>query len=345
VWLDGGESNTTLYDIFTAYHFHNFFADFVAIRNKHLTYGHPVPDALDIPLEELNGNIMIGVSCLKNRSDVPGSRKSDPGGFEALRRPLPLYFLDKEYRQRRHKLLQERVQDDEKRLAAVPKKRRTRRAFPIAYTNVNEGAMPSSRNGSFHHEASMEYPDDGFPKGFPIRKLRSLQRKVDNMNHTNRCMRYGFVYNSSSPKRRRIFYGASSITDKPWELFEIVAAESYGIFEGMVFVESNRTQSFAPRRFRRLHHATGFRRLFGANQVQVRAFANEDDQLQNRSLENTQRYEILRGWKEMGMTPDDVGYVADLNESFSRDFLRGVQVCDGIDSSTRSATGWVARSN
>ncbi len=194
-------------------------------------------------------------------------------------------------------------------------------------------AMPTSK--SIYHEDTIDYPDDGFPKGVlsntPIVKLRSLQQQVDDMNHTKRCRRYGFVYNSSSPKHRRIFYGAS-IADEPWELFEIVAAESYGIFEGMVFVESNRTQSFAPRPFRRLHHATVLCRLFGANQqVQVRPFVNEDDQLRDLGREHTQRYEILRGWKEMGMTPEDVGYIADPDESFSRDFLRAAQVCDGID--------------
>ncbi len=113
--LDGGKPK--LYDPFTAYHFHNFFTDFDAIRNKHLTFGHPNPDALDKPLEELSWNMMIGISCLKNMSYVRGRYKSDPGGFEALRRTLPLYFLDKEYRQRRHKLLQDRVRDDEKQLA------------------------------------------------------------------------------------------------------------------------------------------------------------------------------------------------------------------------------------
>jgi hypothetical protein len=33
-------------------------------------------------------------------------------------------------------------------------------------------------------------------------------------------------------------------------------------------------------------------------------------------------------WKEAGMTPEDVGVVADIDEVFSRDFLRAVQTCD-----------------
>jgi hypothetical protein len=99
----------------------------------------------------------------------------------------------------------------------------------------------------------------------------------------------------------------------------------------------NRISSFPPRPFRRLHHHTIVRRLSGANNLQVRVFlneddnVNEDDKLRDLNRKNIQQYEILRGWKEKGTTRDGVGCVADLDEFFSRDFLRGVQVCDGID--------------
>jgi hypothetical protein len=32
----------------------------------------------------------------------------------------------------------------------------------------------------------------------------------------------------------------------------------------------------------------------------------------------------------MGMIPNDIGYIADPDETFSREFLRAVQVCDDI---------------
>lgn len=178
------------------------------------------------------------------------------------------------------------------------------------------------------------YPDDGFPNGIlsgvTEESLRSLQREIDDQNPTERCKRYGFVYNTTAPKQRRIFYGAN-INDEPWELFEIVAAEAYDILEGMVFVEANRTINFDPRPFRRLSHESTLRRLFSARQLQIRTFVNENERLGDRERENLQRDEIIKGWKEMGMTPEDVGFVSDPDEIFSRDFLRAVQVCDGID--------------
>jgi hypothetical protein len=156
-----------------------------------------------------------------------------------------------------------------------------------------------------------------------------LQREVDELPHEERCERYGFYYNASAPKNRRIFYGANIATE-PWELFQNVAAEAYGLLEGMVYVEGNRTHNFVPRQFQRLHHGETLRRLFGAKQVQVRSFVNEDPKLLELDRDNAQRQEILYGWKEMGMRPDDIGYIADSDETFSRDFLRAVQVCDGI---------------
>jgi hypothetical protein len=165
--------------------------------------------------------------------------------------------------------------------------------------------------------------------------FRQLQAVVDNDDNVARCRRYGFTYDNSasSSKPRRIFYGAL-IANEPWELFEVVSAETYGIYSAMVFVEGNRTQNFEPRSFQRLDHAGILARLFGVQppgNVQVRAFVNEDTNLRDLDREHRQRDEILKGWAELGMQPDDVGLLADSDESFTRDFLRAVQVCSGID--------------
>jgi hypothetical protein len=48
--------------------------------------------------------------------------------------------------------------------------------------------------------------------------------------------------------------------------------------------------------------------------------------------EQMQRAEILKGWKDLGrMQKEDIGLLTDADEIFTLDFLRGVQVCDGID--------------
>jgi hypothetical protein len=44
--------------------------------------------------------------------------------------------------------------------------------------------------------------------------------------------------------------------------------------------------------------------------------------------ESEQRNTIIKRWKDAGMQPDDVGIMSDMDEVFSRDFLRAVQTCD-----------------
>jgi Glycosyltransferase family 17 len=158
--------------------------------------------------------------------------------------------------------------------------------------------------------------------------FRELQNQVDEDDPLQRCQRYGYSYQPGM-QRRRIFYG-SLIAEEPWELLEIVAAESHGIYAGMVFVESNRTQNNDPRPVRRANnpeHIHQLKKLFGTPQLQVLLFVKEKAKFKGIRREHAQRQEILRGWKEMGMQPNDVGILADADETFTRDFLRAAQEC------------------
>ena len=95
---------------------------------------------------------------------------------------------------------------------------------------------------------------DGIFKGILSTKPKSFfqkfQKEIDEFHLEERCRRYGFSMTPREglPERpnRRIFYGAL-IAEEPWELVDILATETHGIFEGMVFVESNRTQMLHPR--------------------------------------------------------------------------------------------------
>jgi hypothetical protein len=131
--------------------------------------------------------------------------------------------------------------------------------------------------------------------------------------------------------RRRLFLGANIATE-PWEVIEVIGTEGYGLFSGIVYVEGNRTQNFTPRRVRRLQHGPILAQIFGVptSSVQVRLHVNEDEHSRGLVRENIQRLDIVRGWKELGMTRDDVGIVADVDETFSRDFMLAMQHCDGI---------------
>lgn len=194
---------------------------------------------------------------------------------------------------------------------------------------------------SFASEEPPEFDQEGFPNGVLSRKPQSFfqlfRDEIDKDGLQERCARYSFQMaapagrNTPDNLSRRIFYG-SLITEEPWELFDIVATETHGIFAGVVFVESNRTQSFYERPFKRAneYHTQKLKSMFGTPQLQIRKFINEDSKLRGLARENAQRQEILHGWKEMGMTVDDVGYIADADETFSRDFLRAIQDCPYI---------------
>ena len=161
-----------------------------------------------------------------------------------------------------------------------------------------------------------------------------IRHRIDQVHPYDRCLPYSFVSQDTDPLdirpvNRRIFFG-SLLADEPWELLEIVAAETHGIFEGMVFVESNRTQHFLGRPLQRTNQEDKLKSLFGTEKLQIRTYVNEDGRILDLAREHEQRQEILQGWKELGMMPDDVGYIADADETFTRDFLRAIQQCPDI---------------
>jgi Glycosyltransferase family 17 len=173
----------------------------------------------------------------------------------------------------------------------------------------------------------------------PASFFDALRAAIDEDDMHERCARYGgYYYNNethqpttTTKRRRRLFLGANIATE-PWEVLEVIGAEGYGLFAGIVYIESNRTQNFTPRHVRRLRHAPILAHLFGipTSSVQVRLHVNEDEWSRDLIRENQQRRDIMQGWLDLGMTRDDVGIVADVDETFSRDFMLALQRCDGI---------------
>ena len=171
--------------------------------------------------------------------------------------------------------------------------------------------------------------------------FQTLRDKIDYANNYERCERYGWKYtgptqeelgpNRLPPILRKIYFG-SLIANEPWELFEIVAAETYGIYEGIVFVESNRTQNLTPRNTTRLQHTSTFQKLFNTSNIQVRHYVNEDKRVKDLEREHAQRDDILKGWRDIGMKREDIGILGDADECQTRDFLRALQFCTEIDS-------------
>ena len=54
----------------------------------------------------------------------------------------------------------------------------------------------------------------------------------------------------------------------------------------------------------------------------------DSNMMDDLNIEYFQREGAMHRWKLNGMRPDDVAIISDLDETFSRDFLRALQICD-----------------
>jgi hypothetical protein len=147
-----------------------------------------------------------------------------------------------------------------------------------------------------------------------------------------RCHRYDYGYDRNRTIRRRIFMGGP-ISDDTWHPLEAVAAENYGIFHVVAFVESNETQNKDARKLRYTQGSEKLRRLQGGmigpdTSVHVNFYLDGLGGPNDWHSEHLQREVVLQRWKKSGMKPDDIGLLADVDETFTRDFLRAAQICD-----------------
>ncbi len=166
-----------------------------------------------------------------------------------------------------------------------------------------------------------------------LSNMSVFDQGIDLKEEKERCNRYGMNL-SNPPIRRRIFRG-SLIADDSWHSLATTAIEGFGVYEHVVFVESNRTQTYVPRAFRFLQGSEELALLqsgiFGPDTHVTVDYYVDENLLEKKDgilFENIQRNLILKRWKEEGMTEVDIGLLADADESFSRDYLRAAQICD-----------------
>lgn len=112
-----------IYEKYTAFHFHNFFAHLNHIRFKYRTYGHADPNATIKPLYQLLDDLHLMYKCVLDQSDAffphdatrPVPFHRIVGGFDQAQAFLPIYFYDANYRQRRHDHVRDLVLADQER--------------------------------------------------------------------------------------------------------------------------------------------------------------------------------------------------------------------------------------
>jgi len=145
-------------------------------------------------------------------------------------------------------------------------------------------------------------------------------------------------------KQRRIFVGGL-IADDSWHVIGADALEGRGMYHAITLVESNRTQSFHPRKLRfsegsderklLLNHMYGNTTL-----VRLVAFVNEDSKINSLRREHMMRDRILREWKALGMQADDVGLIHDPDEIVSREFLEALAWCETTGHVVEGSPAW-----
>lgn len=192
----------------------------------------------------------------------------------------------------------------------------------------NHSTLACNISGSIHENTRLS--NDKVPT-FQIDDIyQDEQRRIDQENASTRCDRYNLKPYDGPP--RRIFFG-TMIADDNWEVFVMHAIEVFGIYHVAAFVESNTTHMAVPRELRFKDSEEGDLLLqsgmFGPKtQVSLDLWLEDMPDLKWMNRESEQRNTIIKRWKDAGMLPEDVGIMSDIDEVFSRDFLRAVQTCD-----------------
>ena len=183
-----------------------------------------------------------------------------------------------------------------------------------------------------------------------------LQRKLLDDDHDSdeeinveeekkRCASYGFGfpdYNNTIPlRRRRLFYGAM-ISDDSNEVIKVTSMEQYNIYHTVSLIESNTTHNLTPKKWRFFGSNNATKNLYWLYQMygpktkvvvdyyvtSTKKATFKTGEVDEMDMDRFQRAGHSHRWKLNGMRPDDVGIILDNDETYSRDFLRALQICD-----------------
>jgi len=183
------------------------------------------------------------------------------------------------------------------------------------------------------HSQEIEIDSNYKPKWNSIQKQMLDDDTINVEKEKERCERYGYsLSNETHPRRRRLFLGAL-IADDSMKVIEAVGTEAYNIFHTVSFIESNVTQNQTPRKWKYNNPPSDelneLYQLFGPKtkvsvDYYVTALKEKNDMLMEFLFREGNTYR----WALNEMRKDDVGILLDADETFSRDFLRAMQICD-----------------
>ncbi|KAL3757822.1 hypothetical protein ACHAWU_006130 [Discostella pseudostelligera] len=326
----------------TAFHFHNYFNSAEAIHFKYLTYGHAKHDAMDKPIWELHEDLQLGVDCAN------GLNSRAVAFTDSSSSVLPIYYMNEDVRSRRHELWKSIVKDEEKFWNAhksdgkdaddsSPSDERRSRVYDMEELERIEVAHGTFFFGPHSHQVDI---DATYDPSFTSSQLELLDDDIiDVEKEKERCARYNYqILNEDNPKRRRLFYGAM-VGDDSMEVLRAVSTEAYNIFHTVSFIEGNSTHSLKPKKWKYYDPVAPSKNLntlyqmFGPkSKVSVDYYSTNVTELHGRHsdlfLDFLQREGNSHRWAMNGMREDDIGIVTDADETFTRDYLRAMQICD-----------------
>ena len=93
----------------TGYHFHNFFMNADEVRNKYATYGHARSSAKNLPLWEIHEDLKLAVDCAHGQREYTLDFNNTGSSV------LPIYYLNDEARDKRHRFWRSIVKEEEER--------------------------------------------------------------------------------------------------------------------------------------------------------------------------------------------------------------------------------------
>lgn len=193
-----------------------------------------------------------------------------------------------------------------------------------------EGDAPQTKNIDEYDEDTEQSYRAARASYKPDPLFQAEYDRIDNEDPAEKCKRYGLQYDANQ-KPRRLFFG-TMMADESWDVFAMHAVESYGVYSKMALVESNTTHMANPRNMR-FYYGSEFRKnmlsgMFGPEtDIAIDYFLDEEKKAIWMDRDSLQRELIRERWVQQGMTKDDVGIMSDVDEIWSRDFLRAAQIC------------------
>ena len=198
--------------------------------------------------------------------------------------------------------------------------------------------------GSDSHQAKIPKSDmfDPSASWTPLQRELLDDADINIEEEKKRCASYnfGFPSNTTLPlKRRRLFYG-SLISGESAEVIKATSMEQYNVYHTVSLIESNTTQNLTPKKWRFfgsedaskelhwLYQLYGPKTKVAVDYYVTTQTKNQTGGFYSLALEGFQREGFAYRWKLNGMRPDDIAIVGDLDETYSRDFLRALQICD-----------------